>query len=236
MGPPGLERRGRCGGPGGLLRGRHQEDDETLCRPLRPGHGHPSLDEVPLSRGPGFHTMDYQPERIRVAASAPSSSSDDDDDDGPAPTLRQRRLASLAPSASPRGRGRPPSAAAAAAASRSISRSRSRSSAGLLFCPVTACDRAATGFSRRSNLRRHMQLVHPGHAGDDDDSDDEAVGAVHVDGFLRTMQVARGWRGEDAAERRRKRFYGGRPVAGGSRSRAQSEDDGDDEEAGDESS
>ncbi|KND91200.1 hypothetical protein TOPH_03962 [Tolypocladium ophioglossoides CBS 100239] len=185
------------------------------------------LDEVPHSRGAGFHTMDYQPERIRLAPSSPSS----DDDLNPAPTLPQRRLASLASSASPRGR---PSAAASRSVSRS--RSRSRSSAGLLFCPLATCDRATTGFSRRSNLRRHMKLVHPGHAGEEHDSEDEAVGAVHVDGFLRTIQVARGWRGEDAVERRRKRSWGGRPIHSGSRSRAQSDGDGDDEEAGDESS
>ncbi|PNY28703.1 uncharacterized protein TCAP_01375, partial [Tolypocladium capitatum] len=99
------------------------------------------LDEVPLSRGAGFHTMEYRPERTRLAPSSSPPSSPDDDDDSPAPTLSQRRLASLAPSASSCGR-------AAAAASRPASRSASRSSAGLLFCPVAACDRAATGFSR----------------------------------------------------------------------------------------
>ncbi|KAJ6442886.1 RNA polymerase I specific transcription initiation factor [Purpureocillium lavendulum] len=233
------------------------------------------LDEAPSSRGPGFHTTEYQPQRIRLSSTASASSSSSDEE--VRPTLRQRRLASLA-STSPstptpvrrrsslsRGRATrsatPGAAAAAAAAaagsppssSRARTRSRSRSSAGLLFCPVAACDRAARGFERRANLRRHMLLVHPGRADNDkcdsDEGDDEAVGAVRVDGFLRTIQVGRGWRAEDVAERKRKAFWGGRPVRGAraavsrrGRMRGSEDDDDDDgdddgdDEAGDESS
>ena len=224
------------------------------------------LDEAPASRGPGFHTTEYRPERIRLSSTASSASSSSDEE--ARPTLRQRRLASLAssPSTPAHSRGRAPgrsatpapattsgrapssSSAPAAAAAGSRSRTRSRSSAGLLFCPVSTCDRAATGFARRANLRRHMHLVHPEGTGtgvgaeDERDSEDEAVGAVHVDGFLRTIQVGRGWRAEDVAERKRKAFWRGRPVrSSASRSRPQSsddvvDDDGDDEAADDESS
>ncbi|KAG6029363.1 hypothetical protein E4U41_000377, partial [Claviceps citrina] len=109
----------------------------------------------------------------------------------------------------------------------SRSRSRSRSSAGLFLCPVQTCPRARDGFARRTNLRRHMHLVHPGRHGEDDDedddtgvgpygdSDDEVVGAVHVDGFLRMIHPGKGWRAEDLFERKRKRFYGRRSAGGG---------------------
>ncbi|UNI23426.1 hypothetical protein JDV02_009244 [Purpureocillium takamizusanense] len=237
------------------------------------------LDEVPASRGPpGFHTVEYRPERIRLSSSSPpgaassaavAAASSSSSDEQVRPTLRQRRLASLAssPSHTPRGRSATPVCSPAAAAGGS-SRSRSRSSAALLFCPVTTCDRAATGFARRANLRRHMHLVHPdggadhrdvgaegwrkkegeqgeGEGGEEErDSEDEAVGAVHVDGFLRTIRVGRGWRAEDVAERKRKAFWGGRPVRGRAtrRGRPQSgdddgdDDDGDDEAGDDESS
>ncbi|OAA68824.1 RNA polymerase I specific transcription initiation factor [Cordyceps fumosorosea ARSEF 2679] len=107
--------------------------------------------------------------------------------------------------------------------SRSRSRSVSRSSAGILFCPVARCERAANGFTRRANLQRHMQLLHPGIDASaalaaaaavsaavstvetPEDSDDEILGAVHVDGFLRTVNPGKGWRGEDAAPRQRRK-------------------------------
>ncbi|UKZ75524.1 hypothetical protein TrVFT333_003211 [Trichoderma virens FT-333] len=85
--------------------------------------------------------------------------------------------------------------------SQSKSRSRSRSSAGFHLCPVPTCERSATGFTRRQNLRRHMQLVHPGRGDEDEewDSEDEVLGAVHVDGFLKPINPARGWRESVAA-------------------------------------
>ncbi|ODA78436.1 hypothetical protein RJ55_05817 [Drechmeria coniospora] len=193
------------------------------------------LDEAIASHGPGFRTLIYQPERISLSSSASRSSSFPSSSSDEVPTLNQRRLASHSRSPSASRRGRTSLRLSASAAS--TSRSRSRSSAGLIFCPVPRCDRAAMGFSRRANLSRHMHLVHPDIAEDGGDSDDDTVGAVHVDGFLRPVQMSRGWRGEDVAERKRKRFYAGRETTPGrSRTSPRSNDDGDDDyEAGDES-
>ncbi|KAK2590021.1 hypothetical protein QQS21_012299 [Conoideocrella luteorostrata] len=179
------------------------------------------LDEQPASRAQTFTTTEYHPERINLPPSADGSSSDSDVANV---SLAQRRIASrqasltrsrVSPSSpassSRRGRSSPqqslPRSSQSPVGSRSRSRSRSRSSAGLLFCPVPTCDRAASGFSRRANLRRHLQLVHPGHTSEEDESDDEVVGAVHVDGFLKTIQTGRGWRGEDVLARKRKKFH-----------------------------
>lgn len=182
------------------------------------------LDEMPVSKGPGFSTTTYRPERIRLSASAGVSSSEDDGPDAlealsAEATLSQRRMASRQASlarssreasAEPRGRKSPHTptpAASPSSQSRSRSRSRSRSSAGILFCPVGSCNRAAIGFARRANLRRHMRLVHPGHDEDaamEDDSEEEVVGAVHVDGFLKTINPGQGWRGEDVVKRKRR--------------------------------
>ncbi|OAA81213.1 RNA polymerase I specific transcription initiation factor [Akanthomyces lecanii RCEF 1005] len=200
------------------------------------------LDEAPAARAAAsVRITTYQPERIHLSAS-PSDSDDSDagedsdyDEMERAASLKQRRIASRQASLSrasreasadvARGRGRPTVTASPrsgsqqhdGSASRSQSRSRSRSvtrsSAGLMFCPLASCDRAATGFSRRANLRRHMRLVHPGHNGDAaaaaavvvaEDSEDDTVGAVHVDGFLRTVNPGKGWRGEDALSRKRR--------------------------------
>ncbi|XP_044719913.1 RNA polymerase I specific transcription initiation factor domain-containing protein [Hirsutella rhossiliensis] len=199
------------------------------------------LDETPASRGPDLPTaeFEYRPEPIRPftssrpatsCSSAASSSANTDAEDDAQATLQQRRLASLASTPSPRGRGRPGSASSA-------SRSRSRSSAGLAFCPVASCERAATGFARRVNLRRHMHLVHPGRAAladaapadADADSDDEVRGAVHVDGFLRPIAVARGWRGGDVRRRRAPPGGLGKRAA---RGRSRVDPDGDEEDDG----
>ena len=192
------------------------------------------LDEVPSSRGPGVHTAEYQPKKMQLPDSSPSS-----DDNSPSPTLAQRRLASLARSnqSSPsparsrgRSRGRSASSLQGGGSARSLtgSRSRFRSSAGLFFCPVESCRRAVEGFDRRPNLRRHVELVHPGRQEDAVDSDEEAVGAVRVDGFLRPIAPGRGWRAEDVETRMRKRFYGRREVVSSARSEAV-DTDGDDE-------
>lgn len=198
------------------------------------------LDEVPVSRGPGFSTTTYRPERIRLSSAASDSlSSSEDEPCTPAralsasATLSQRRIASrqasLARSSreasseqAPTPRGRRSRQNSGSASSPSRSRSRSRSSAGILFCPVSACKRAATGFSRRMNLRRHMRLVHPGldeNAADagGEESDEEVMGAVHVDGFLRTVNPGKGWRGEDVVKRKRK-WVGGHGTPAGSAS------------------
>lgn len=180
------------------------------------------FNEGPASRGSGMQSVQYQPQKVHLSSS--DGSNDESSDEH---ALFQRRLtsrqASLARSSrestSDRGRKSPRTPSHAPSQSLSRSRSRSRSSAGQFFCPVASCDRAANGFTRRTNLRRHMELVHPGHDGEDVDSDDEVVGAVHVDGFLKPIVPSRGWRGQDTARRKKKKFYGGRE-ASTSRSRA----------------
>jgi hypothetical protein len=199
------------------------------------------LDEVPASTGTGVHTTEYRPEPIRFSSSSSSSSSEDQDSqdksDNPSvsSTLLLRRhvasrQSSQAPSSSPsmstrsrsrsRSRSRPLEAQAPDTGRSSRSRSTSRSSVGQHFCPVVTCDRSTTGFARRPNLKRHMDLVHGGiseHAVMDQDSDDEVVGAVHVDGFLKTLKQRRGWRAEDMLPRKREGYHGqrkGKEVAG----------------------
>ncbi|KAI0837656.1 RNA polymerase I-specific transcription initiation factor-domain-containing protein [Hypoxylon sp. FL0890] len=132
--------------------------------------------------------------------------------------------------------------------SRSVSRPRARSRSrsvsaapGSYICSFRECPRAADGegFARRTNLLRHLKLVHgwtaPESGGDDMatpatatvvlpmdevDSEDEMYGAVHVDGFLKTIKMRRGWRAEDSAEEPRKRRSGYGHGRGRSRGRA----------------
>ncbi|KAL7812967.1 hypothetical protein V8C44DRAFT_62707 [Trichoderma aethiopicum] len=164
------------------------------------------LDELPASRAPAFHTMEYRPEKIELGG---DSESDSEADVATALSSRQPSLGRLSSRgrSSSRGRASPhPSSSAFGtpgkrSQSKSRSRSRSRSSAGFHFCPVPTCERSATGFTRRQNLRRHMQLVHPGRGDEEEewDSEDEVLGAVHVDGFLKPIVPARGWRERVAA-------------------------------------
>lgn len=169
------------------------------------------LDEVPASRGPPFHTMEYRPEKINLDGLDDDSDSDSGEDAATAPSSRRtsrqpsqshlsnRRRLSSSPF---RGRSSPHSGSSAPRnRSHSKSRSRSRSSAGFHLCAVPTCERSTTGFSRKQNLRRHMQLVHPGRGDEEEDwdSEDEVFGAVHVDGFLKPILAARGWRENVAA-------------------------------------
>lgn len=187
-----------------------------------------TLNEVPASNGPGANTVEYRPEPIRLTYS--DSDADDQSDD--AADLAQHRVtsrqASLARSSrspdSLRGRRSVTRSPAPPKSPRSRSGSRS-SAAGLLFCPISSCDRATQGFTRKANLRRHLELVHQGQA-EELDSDDEVMGGVHVDGFLKPVVPGRGWRGEDTTQRKRKRFYGGRTPTGGLSRAGSSEDDG----------
>lgn len=171
------------------------------------------LDEVPASRGPPFHTMEYRPEQISLNGPGYDSDSDSGEDAAAATAPSSRRTSGQPSQSRPstrrlssspfRGRSSPHSASSAPRSrSHSKSRSRSRSSAGFHFCPVTTCERWTAGFARKTNLRRHMQLVHPGRREDDNedwDSEDEVFGAVHVDGFLKPILAARGWRENVAA-------------------------------------
>ncbi|EFY86666.1 hypothetical protein MAC_07264 [Metarhizium acridum CQMa 102] len=178
------------------------------------------LDEVPSTRVPAFTSKEYRPSKIQLPSSSAESESE------PSATLPQRRITSRQASVARSPTASSPATPRGRSLSQSGSRSCSRSSAGFLFCPIPTCDRATMGFSRRANLRRHMTLVHQGHTSEENDSDDEVVGGVHVDGFLKTFYPHRGWRGEDVLARKRKRYY---------RRRSVSVDEDDDEGASDES-
>lgn len=176
-----------------------------------------TLNEVPVSQGTGISGVEYRPEPIRLSYSdEDQDAAADDESDGAADLVQRRvasRQASLARSSrSPDSLGSRRSARSSPAAppkSPRSSRSASSAAGGLVFCPVASCDRAAQGFTRRANLRRHIELVHQGQT-EEMDSDEEVAGGVHVDGFLRPIVPGRGWRGEDTTQRRKKRFYGDR--------------------------
>ncbi|KAJ0295772.1 hypothetical protein COL516b_012267 [Colletotrichum fioriniae] len=197
-----------------------------------------TLLEGPAAKGPKPQTTRYIPgggssnrgggAGGTAAPYAGPSSSEDSEEEKPVvkarrfgASSRQNRMArdSIPPSDSDAtGRGRSTTAAAAVRRSRSVSRA---SSVGFFYCPVSGCERALEGFGRRANLQRHVATMHPGRAGDvpggggggdrfDVESEDEMVGAVHVDGFLRPIRARKGWRAEDTGKRKRKRHYRGR--------------------------
>ncbi|OTA91433.1 hypothetical protein M434DRAFT_397186 [Hypoxylon sp. CO27-5] len=141
------------------------------------------------------------------------------------------------------------------ARSRSVSRPRARSRSrsvsaapGSYLCSFRDCPRAADGegFARRANLLRHLKLVHgwtASESGGDDattpttvgglpmdevDSEDEMYSAVHVDGFLKTIKMRRGWRAGDSGEEPRKRRSGYGRGRARSRGRAGGKDVGTD--------
>ncbi|KAF5631997.1 uncharacterized protein FTJAE_7727 [Fusarium tjaetaba] len=175
-----------------------------------------TLNEVPATNDKGTTSVEYRPEPIQLSYS--DEEADDESDD--AADLIQRRIASRQASLAYSSRSpdsvRSPSrhstrSPGPSSAVRSpSSRSRSNSAGGMLFCPIPSCDRAAQGFARKANLRRHMELIHQGQT-EELDSDEEVAGGVHVDGFLKPIVPGRGWRGEDTIQRKRKRFYGDNP-------------------------
>lgn len=175
------------------------------------------LNEAPVSHGTGFETVEYRPEPIQLSHSlsdVDDVSSEDEAD------LVQRRVASRQASLarSSHDRSSPDSFRGRVSRSRTpqspaTPRSRSGSAAGLFYCPIPSCDRAVQGFTRKPNLRRHLELIHQGQT-EEMDSDDEVAGAVHVDGFLRPIVPGRGWRGEDTMMRKRKRYYGQKAMVG----------------------
>ncbi|KAI4593538.1 hypothetical protein KJ359_009224 [Pestalotiopsis sp. 9143b] len=137
---------------------------------------------------------------------------DEDDyssgEDARSMTARHIR-ASSAVSASSDVRGR--SGSRRRSRSRSISQARSRSGSasatGTHFCTIFGCPRNTEAFSRRTNLVRHMKLVHGVDRDEvvtDIDSEDEMHGAVHVDGFLKPIKIRQGWRGDDGPSARRR--------------------------------
>ncbi|KAF5669292.1 hypothetical protein FHETE_5050 [Fusarium heterosporum] len=170
-----------------------------------------TLNEVPASNNRGTTSVEYRPEQIQLSY---SDSEADDESDGAADLIQRRvasRQASLAYSSrspdSIRSSSRRSTRSPAPPSTGRSPRSRSNSAGGIVFCPIPSCDRAAQGFARKQNLRRHMELIHQGQA-EELDSDEEMVGGVHVDGFLKPIVPGRGWRGEDTMQRKRKRFYG----------------------------
>ncbi|KAL2143844.1 hypothetical protein VTI28DRAFT_9986 [Corynascus sepedonium] len=84
-------------------------------------------------------------------------------------------------------------------------RSRSGTPGMAHLCPYPNCPRAIEGFTKRTNLARHLQTVHGKRAApptdDEEDSADEMDGGVHVDRFLQPIKIRRGWRGDDAQRR-----------------------------------
>ncbi|KAF5027586.1 hypothetical protein F66182_328 [Fusarium sp. NRRL 66182] len=166
-----------------------------------------TLNEVPATNDKGTSSVEYRPEPIKLSYS--DLEADDESDD--AADLAQRRVASRQASLAHSSRSPDSirSSSRRSTRSPSVPRSRSGSAGGLVFCPITSCDRAAQGFTRKANLRRHLELVHQGQM-EEMDSDEEVLGGVHVDGFLRPIVPGRGWRGEDTMQRKRKRFYGER--------------------------
>ncbi|RCI13178.1 hypothetical protein L249_0234 [Ophiocordyceps polyrhachis-furcata BCC 54312] len=132
----------------------------------------------------------------------------------PRSSLRQRRrLASIRANATSSSSSSSSSSATESRRRRRSSSARSSVSGLLFYCPVASCARAAEGFARRANLLRHLTSVHPerrrgasmdgadedgeedgGGGGGGDDDDDDVVDGVHVDGFLRPIRMAKGWR------------------------------------------
>lgn len=132
---------------------------------------------------------------------------------------RDKRRGSLGPGATSEDEAGPSSRRSG---SRAPVRSRSRSGSvpGSYVCTVKDCPRAADGegFARRTNLIRHLKLVHGWTASasatsreggeetmEEVDSEDEMYGAVHVDGFLKPIRMRPGWRAADSGERSRSR-------------------------------
>ncbi|KAJ4271465.1 hypothetical protein NW762_000168 [Fusarium torreyae] len=185
-----------------------------------------TLNEVPAANEKGTNSVEYRPEPIQLSYS--DLEADDESDD--AADLTQRRVASRQASLAHSSRSPDSIRSSSRRSTRSPGppsairspRSRSGSAGGLFFCPIPSCDRAAQGFTRKANLRRHLELVHQGQT-EEMDSDEEVAGGVHVDGFLKPIVPGRGWRGEDAMQRKRKRFYGERP--GMSREASYAEED-----------
>jgi hypothetical protein len=84
-------------------------------------------------------------------------------------------------------------------------RSRSATPGANYLCHYPNCPRAVEGFTKRTNLTRHLQTMHGKRAAkfteDEEDSADEMDGGVHVDRFLQPIKTRKGWRAEDTTQR-----------------------------------
>lgn len=160
-----------------------------------------------------MHTLHEQPatsdkaavETVRYVPGAPlpsSSDEEDDDDDEAEEELWQLRAVSRQPSVKLGGA----SSSEAEAETPAARRSRSSTPAPAHFCSYPNCPWAVRGFTKRTNLARHLWKVHGTRlaqfADEDEDSMDEMEGGVHVDGFLKPIKIRKGWRGEDVRQRR----------------------------------
>jgi hypothetical protein len=166
-----------------------------------------TMTEEPLGIPGQEDLIQYHPGMIPNLATEVEQEDTDSEEDTRSQAKRRIRSCSVV-SDDQRGRSK--------SRSRSGSRTRSRSVSNACshFCGVRGCFRGTDGFSRRSNLLRHMKLVHNLDEADlptDVDSEDEMVGAVHVDGFLKPIKIRKGWRGDDVrTDSSSKRRYGGR--------------------------
>ena len=187
-----------------------------------------NLHELPASKGPGIVTAEYRPQPIQLSdseAELPSSSSEEGEDHLELEVRRRsfsRRSSRALGSSVPRTTAsRSPSTSRQGRRLQSKSpgpRSRSGSAGAIHLCPVLTCERSWHGFSRKQNLKRHMELVHKGEqaplgtpdvAGlmSDVDSEDETYGAIHVDGFLRPLDrsIVSSGRGMDQKARKKRK-------------------------------
>ena len=77
------------------------------------------------------------------------------------------------------------------------------------YCPIPDCQRSSNGFWQACQLTRHLKQVHkqkkPQAAAFEID-DDEMVGGVHVDGFLRPVPVSGEWASQSRAKQRQKKL------------------------------
>lgn len=170
------------------------------------------LAEVPLKgqyqQGNGVIERVYRPEEIDLGESELDDEDILDVKAGTPATASRRQSTSRRSSLGPRSAAttrsptpshRPrfplPSTTPPPILSRSRSRSRSRSATADLYCPEPGCPRALKGFDRKANLERHVRLVHGGKKLEDweVDSDDDVVGGVRVDGFLKEIVPETGW-------------------------------------------
>lgn len=163
-----------------------------------------TLHEQPItSDKPRIQTSRYVP-------GVPLPATSDEDEDDNEQDLIQLRTVSRQPST----RVTTPAAEEATPVKTASTprRSRSATPGGGHLCPYPTCPRAINGFTRKANLTRHIKLMHTKSAStpetteeqDEQDSMDEMDGVVHVDGFLKPINVRRGWRGEDAGQRARR--------------------------------
>jgi hypothetical protein len=75
---------------------------------------------------------------------------------------------------------------------------------GRYYCPWKYCKRSQLGFARSWNANKHLKEIHddkrPYKYKDNTEVEEELVGGIHVDGFMKPIQARPGWRGKDYEE------------------------------------